>query len=215
MNLEWKEDGNKSSEESIGEISQVQSKRKPPENINLTKEQIKAKVFEYEDKYPEDLLQPLILKGVAPGKNRIYILRAITMSDMQKVEDTMRTVEEEEIKEARESGKREWFSEQAKEGKTFKSEEDLGKEDLDKLEVFMEQWIASNANNIGKKVNEIVVNILGVVFPEDHAKKVTDRKVPYGDIVMISSSIQVHSGWSDIETDVEAYNEQELEDLYN
>lgn len=212
MSLEWKEEESK--DNTIGEITQ-QPKKKPPENINLTKEQIKAKVSEYEDKYPDDLLQPLILKGVAPGKNRVYILRAITMSDMQKVEDTMRSVEEEEIKEARESGKREWFADQKKEGKTFKTEEDLSKEDLDKLELFTEQWVSSNANNIGKKVNEIVVNILGVVFPEDHSKKVTERKVPYGDIVMISSSIQVHSGWSDIETDVEAYNEQELEDLYN
>jgi hypothetical protein len=191
-----------------------QEKKNIPDNINLTKEQIQAKLAEYEKKYPDDLLQPLILKGVAPGKNRVYILRAITMSDMQKVEDAMRTVEEEEIREARESGKREWFALQRKEGKNFKSEEDLPKDELEKLELFVENWVEQNANNIGKRVNEIVVNMMGVVFPENHSKKVLERKVPYGDLVLIASSIQVHSGWSDIETNVEAYDEKELEELY-
>lgn len=198
------------------EVSSANEERKKaPDNVNLTKEQIQAKVAEYEKKYPEDLLQPLILKGVAPGKNRVYILRAITMSDMQKVEDAMRVVEDEEIKEARESGKKEWFSQQRKEGKNFKSEEDLSKDELEKLEFFVENWVNENANNIGKRVNEIVVNMMGVVFPEDHSKKVSERRVPYGDVVLIASSIQVHSGWSDIETNVEAYDEKELEELYS
>ena len=210
----WESEKDKSAAaEEIGSI--VQEKKKGPENINLTKEQIQAKIAEYEERYPEDLLQPLILKGVAPGKNRVYILRAITMSDMQKVEDAMRVVEDEEIKEARDSGRKEWFSQQKKEGKNFKSEEDLSKDDLDKLEFFVSNWIDENSNNIGKRVNEIVVNMLGVVFPEDHSKKVSERKIPYGDLVLIASSIQVHSGWSDIETNVEAYNEKELEELYS
>jgi hypothetical protein len=207
MNWKDKED----SPENTGEIKVVNADLES--NIDLTKDQMKLVLEKTKRAYPDDMLQPLILKGVTAKSNRFYILKAITMQDMSQIEDLMSTFEEEEIKSVKASARKEWFRSKAKDGITV-DEDKLNEDQINDLKVFIDEFIKENAGSIGKRVNEYVVNVVGVVFPKDHGKRVTSKKIPYGDLVMISSSAQVFSGWSEIELDLEAYSDKEIDDIY-
>jgi hypothetical protein len=212
MSLKWKE-----GEETVGEAGEkvnTSVNSEPDGNINLTKEQMKVIMDKFRRENPDDMLQPLILKGVTAKSNRFYILKAITMQDMGQIEDLMSTFEEEELKSVKASARKEWFRLKAKDGLNL-DEDKLNEDQANDLKLFIDEFIKNNAGSIGKRVNEYVVNVVGVIFPKDHAKKVTSKKIPYGDLVMISSSAQVFSGWSDVEMDLEAYSDSEIEQIYD
>lgn len=183
------------------------------ENANLSKEQMKELVRKAKEEKPNDLIQPLILKGVTASANRFYILRAITMQDMAEVEDLMATFEEQQLKTARTSAKQEWLRNRKKEGKTA-DENSLTEDQKAELKAYIDDFVKKSIPHIAKRVNELVVNVVGVVFPKTHAKKVSSGNIPYGDVVMVSSAVQVFSGWSEVEMDIEAYTDQDLDEAY-
>lgn len=211
MGLTWKEEESK--EEGSEKKEQVRISD-PEKNVDLTKEQMKTVLEKMKAEYPDDLLQPLILKGVNAKSNRFYVLKAITMQDMGQIEDLMSTFEEEEIKNVKASAKKAWLRQREEDGKPV-DEDKMNEDQANELKLFIDDFIRQNSGSIGKRVNEYVVNVVGVVFPKDHAKKVTSKKIPYGDLVMVSSSAQVFSGWSEIELDLEAYSEKEIEEIYD
>lgn len=206
MNLEW-EEGKNQKEKQKEEVSSNSG------NLDLTKEQMQKILDDIRAEYPDDIIQPLILKGITNKSNRFYVLKAITIENISEVEDLIAKFEEEEFKNAKASAKKQWLIGKKKENKNI-SEDNLTEDQANELKVFIDDYIKKNANKIGKRVNEYVVNVIGVLYPKDHAKKVTNKKIPYGDLVMIASSIQVLSGWSEIELDLEAYSDQELSDIY-
>lgn len=210
MSLSWKEEN----KESGTEVKEKVKVSDPEKNIDLTKEQMKTIMEKMRSEYPDDLLQPLILKGVNAKSNRFYVLKAITMQDMGQIEDLMSTFEEEEIKSVKASAKKAWLRQREEDGKPV-DEDKMNEDQANELKLFIDDFIRQNSGSIGKRVNEYVVNVVGVVFPKDHAKKVTSKKIPYGDLVMVSSSAQVFSGWSEIELDLEAYSEKEIEEIYD
>ena len=210
MSLSWKEEN----KESGTEVKEKVKVSDPEKNIDLSKEQMKTIMEKMRSEYPDDLLQPLILKGVNAKSNRFYVLKAITMQDMGQIEDLMSTFEEEEIKSVKASAKKAWLRQREEDGKPV-DEDKMNEDQANELKLFIDDFIRQNSGSIGKRVNEYVVNVVGVVFPKDHAKKVTSKKIPYGDLVMVSSSAQVFSGWSEIELDLEAYSEKEIEEIYD
>lgn len=211
MSLSWKEEETASEGSPVKEAVKVSN---PEKNIDLTKDQMKSTMEKLKAEYPDDLLQPLILKGVNAKSNRFYVLKAITMQDMGQIEDLMSTFEDEEIKSVKVSAKKAWLRQREEDGKPV-DEDKMNEDQANELRLFIDDFIKQNAGSIGKRVNEYVVNVVGVVFPKDHAKTVTSKKIPYGDLVMVSSSAQVFSGWSEIELDLEAYSEKEVEELYD
>jgi hypothetical protein len=211
MNLSWKEDDKAEDGSPVKEPTKVSN---PEKNIDLTKDQMKIIMEKMKAEYPDDLLQPLILKGVNAKSNRFYVLKAITMQDMSQIEDLMGTFEDEEVKNVKASAKKAWLRQREEDGKPV-DEDKMNEDQANELRLFIDDFIKQNSGAIGKRVNEYVVNVVGVVFPKDHAKTVTSKRIPYGDLVMISSSAQVFSGWSEIELDLEAYSEKEIEEIYD
>lgn len=209
INWEDKPEGEKQPAPAVGasDLNQTQ------ENMNLSKEQMKEVIRKVKEEYPDDLLQPLILKGVTAKANRFYVLRAITLEDMGEIEDLMATFEEEELKSVKASARKEFIRGRAKDNKPV-DEDNLTEDQANELRAFVDDYVKGNIGAITKRVNELVVNVLGVRFPKDHAKKVASRKIPYGDVVMVSSAAQVFSGWSEVEMDVEAYSDNQIEELY-
>lgn len=210
LGIGWNEEAKKEPAAPVGTSDLNQDK----ENMNLTKEEMRAIIKRVKDKYPDDLIQPLILKGVTNTANRFYVLRAITLADMGEIEDLMATFEEQELKTVKTSAKAEWQRLRKRENKPIEDINNLTEDQANELKSYIDEYVRGNIPQISKRVNEMVVNVVGVRFPETHAKKVSSRMVPYGDVVMVASSVQVFSGWSEIETDIEAYNDADLDQAY-
>jgi len=196
MDLEW--------EENDKSVDKTTKKATKFVNRNLTPDQMRETLDKYEAKYPAYDLEPLIIKGLRKNKSRFYIIRSLTGNDDEKLDDLISMYETKEITQYRAKAKDLWFKENEKDKDTA-----LSNEDISTMEEYVSNFLKYNGDAISKKINNIVMNKIAVIFPESHSDDISNVIVPPGDIVLLASSVQVLSGWSEVNYDIDVYQKEE------
>jgi len=182
--------------------SDKKPKRKKQVNKNLSPEQMRELLVKYEEEHPDDDLEPFIVKSTNKGGNRFYITKAITMEETDKIDELFAVFQEEELEKEKQKAKEEYK-------KSNNIKEDIPTEKQEELDSFIRNYLDLGAARLISRVNDKVVNIIGVVFPDSYKDRVMNNKVPAGDIQNLSMAIQVLSGWSSVSTDIDVYEQQE------
>lgn len=174
-------------------------------NSNLTTEEMKQKKKEYEEKEGQELF-PVIVNGMTKGKNRFYLIKPISVGDMENYDEMVSILQEEEVKSAKALAKKKWL---IKEGISVREDDkySLNEKQITSMQEFIDSFIRNSGNTIMKKITDKAACIIGVVFPEEFSRKM--QQVGYGDISLVASAIQVASGWSELALDIDAYEEME------
>lgn len=177
-----------------------------PVNQGLTVDEMRALETKYAAKYPGDIIQPFIIKTTRVSANRFYIIRAIPLGEQDKIDELFLILKDEEEKALRKKGSDDW-----KRVNKIPKDDDVPEDKKDEHDAYVNQFMDANIVRTHQIINFMVMNALGVVFPEDHKEKILDKKVPGGDVPNIGMAVQVISGYSDVETDIEVYNQREVE----
>lgn len=171
-------------------------------NKNLSPAQMRELMEKYQDADPYAHLEPFIVKTASTEGNRFYILRSVNESQMANFDEAFFEMEafakEEEIRRAKILFAR---SGQCKDPKNMTEDEAA------EFEGFKENHLRTQAARIANRAYEKVTNMFGVVYPEDHSKRVYSGNVPVGDVPTLSSAIMALSGWSEVSADIDVYED--------
>ena len=206
--MNWEDD---SKEESDIEKKVERKKRTPAVNENLTEVKMNDLLDKYQSEHSHIEVIPLVFSGLKKGANRFYLCRALTLEDMNELNDLMSIfLEEEGIRMAR-AAKKQWLRVKKIEDEDYVPTTDEEKAEFEEFKV---EYMGRRIQAMESTAYDCAINSVGVLFPEDHRKNVANRRggAYVGDISNISIYIRAASGWSRVDEDIETYWDSEEDD---
>lgn len=176
-------------------------------NANLSPDRMR----ELKERYEKELgieLYPVIVAGAMKGQSRFYLVKPITLGDINEYDELISIFQEEEVKQAKELARKKWFM---KQGLDFDKPKKLTDDQAADLEKFIEDFLQASSRSVVKKVTDKAACCIGVVFPENIREHLL--KLGYGDISLVASAIHVASGWSELSLDIESFEEAQKLDV--
>ena len=201
LNMDWNSEDTKSED---SQSSDKTIKKVTAKNKNLTPEQMEIILKEYEDNDEYEDVEPFIIKSTRKGGGRFYIIRSILLEDASKIDDMFAVFHEEELTIETNKAKNKWMADN-------KIQEDaITVEKREEMNAHVDSYLNKIANKLLTRVNDKVINILGVVFPDNHKNKIMSNRIAIGDVQALAMSIQVLSGWSGVSNDIDVFRETEF-----
>jgi len=206
--MNWDKEESVSRDDTKGEDTPVQEERNKRINENLTIEEMKKLRNQYTRDNPEDIVQPIIIPTLPAGSTRFYIIKALTMPDMDKMNEIFALFLQEEVTKVKDGATKAW-----KESIGLKDSDAIPETKMSELETYQATALVAADETITKRANDRAVNMTGVLWPEDHNETLGRNQVPSGDVHNIASCIQIASGWSQSESDIEVYEDAIIEGM--
>lgn len=208
--MDWKEDPkeeeSKESTESNKEEKEGKKKRFVNQNLEPSEMKKILQKFENDERYLDDYVAPFIISTMPPGSNRFYVIKGMNMDDMEEMEEIFMTLYENEVEKVKERAAKDWRKE-----KKYKEDDAIDEDEIPEMEQYMNEQAALHHQGISSRANDKAVNMIAVLYPEDHKKKVGSNKVPAGDMRLISESVQIASGWSHTDHSIDVYEQDMVE----
>lgn len=206
--MEWPNKDGKPEVTTSAKPEQEQVSKKK-QNWNMTPDEIKAKVEFYDQKFPNAVVRPIIQRSNPPGSNRVFIVKSLSMKEMRQVEEIFAEI----FKNESDLRKNKIIKEFMLAG-GFKDKEpnDLPLPEQERLNELVMYKMREMHSKLMTDANDRAINMVAVAWPEDHKDDVSNEDAFPGDIETIAVTVQVISGYSRAETDVEVYRRDLVEE---
>lgn len=182
---------------------------KKKQNWNMTPDEIKAKVEFFDQKFPNSVIRPIIQRSSPPGSNRVFIVKSLSMKEMRQVEETFADLFKNESELRRNKLIKSFMTEN---GFKDKEPDDLPIPEQERLNEMVMYRMREMHSKLMTDANDRAINMVAVAWPEDHKDDVSSEDALPGDIETIAVTVQVISGYSRAETDVEVYRRDLVEE---